>query len=175
MTTLRRISPYLLTLVVLAARTQVEAAGTVTGISATPSPAAAGVEVAIKVEGTGGCRVYVDFGDKQKAALLSLLPGTVKHVYAAPKKYVIKTFTYTSGSEPDALSRCGGFADMELVVNPAGRSKVFAPDKVKASSGAAPGVGAVVNPAPGAGGAESPAAVRLRSSTPTPTPTPKPR
>jgi hypothetical protein len=64
---------------------------------------------------------------------------------------------------------------MELVVNPAGRSKVFAPDKVKVSSGAVSGVSAVGNPAPGAGGAESPAALRARSGATTPTPTPGPK
>lgn len=149
-----------------------QAAGTVTGVTASPSPAVTGAEVAITVAGTGPCRVYVGFGDKQKAALLSLLPGTVRHVYAAPGKYVIKTFTYTSGSEPDTLSRCGGFADMELVVNPAVKSKALAPDKVKVSSGAVSGVGAVANPAPGAGGAESNDRLRARAGgTPTPTPT----
>lgn len=114
-----------------------QAAGTVTGVTASPSPAVAGAEVAITVTGTGPCRVYVSFGDKQKAALLSLLPGTVKHAYAAPGKYVIKTFTYTSGSETDVLSRCGGFADMELVVNPAGRSRVMAPRTRDDKTGAA--------------------------------------
>jgi hypothetical protein len=113
------------------------AAGSVTGVSAVPSPAAAGSEVAITLAGTGPCQVYLDFGDKQKAAHLKLLPGTVKHAYARPGTYVIRTFTYTSGNEPPGLSRCGGFADMELVVNPAGRSKVFAPGGSAAGTGAA--------------------------------------
>ena len=190
MTTFRRISPYVLTLAALAARERLEAAGTVTGVSAAPSPASAGAEVAVTVAGTGPCQVYLDFGDKQKAAHMKLLPGTVKHVYARPGTYVIKTFTYTSGNQPPGLSRCGGFADMELVVNPSGRSKAFAPagkaaggaavpDKaapvsasghVKVLSGPVAGAGGVSNPAPAAAGGDSQSRIR---TTPTPTPGPK--
>lgn len=171
-----------------------EAAGTVTGMSATPSPASAGSEVAITVAGTGPCQVYVDFGDMQKAAHLKLLPGTVKHVYARPGTHVIRTFTYTSGNEPTGLSKCGGFADMELVVNAPGRSKAFAPagraasaasapvklpptptpGGVTALQGAPPGVGKVSNPAPSSGGAAAEPSEAMRTSpgkaTPTPTP-----
>ncbi len=105
-----------------------EAAGTVTGISASPSPATAGSEVAVTVTATGPCQVYVDFGDKTKSAHLLAFPGTVKHAYAAAGKFVLRTFSYTSGNEAPGLSRCGGFADMELVVNPKG-GMVRAPNR----------------------------------------------
>lgn len=176
MTTLRRISPYVLTLAALAARERLEAAGTVTGVSAAPSPASAGAEVAVTVGGTGPCQVYLDFGDKQKPAHLKLLPGTVKHVYARSGTYVIRTFTYTSGNQPPGLSRCGGFADMELVVNPSGRSKAFAPasGQIKVLPGAPSGVDKVGNPSPSGGGAPAEPAGTMRTSggkaTPTPTP-----
>jgi len=176
MATLRRIAPCLMTLVVLAARAKVEAAGTVTGVSAAPSPASAGAEVAVTVAGTGPCQVYLDFGDKQKAAHLKQLPGTVKHVYARPGTYVIKTFTYTSGNQPPGLSRCGGFADMELVVKAAAASRSLVPAsrQIKTVAGAPPGVGKVSNPAPSAGGAEAEpiGTVRASGGTATPTPTP---
>jgi len=175
-------------------------AGSVTGVSAVPSPATAGAGVDVTLSGTGPCQIYLDFGDKAKPAHLKLLPGTVKHVYARPGTYVIRTFTYTAGNEAPGLSRCGGFADMELVVNPAGRSKAIAPGGRAASAasaavklpstsapagitvlrGAPSGVGKVSNPAPSAGGAAAETSGTMRRSagkatrTPTPTPTPTP-
>ncbi len=104
------------------------AAGTVTGISASPSPATAGSEVSVTVTATGPCQVWVDFGDKTKAGQLSSFPGTLKHTYASAGKFVLRTFSYTSGNEPPGLSRCGGFADMELVVNPKPATRILAPN-----------------------------------------------
>lgn len=131
-------------------------AGTLTGITASPAPATAGSEVAVTVTATGPCRTYVDFGDKTKAAQLTL-PGAVKHVYAAAGKYVLKTFSYASGNEPQGLSRCGGFADMELVVNAKVATRALAPGGLK-----------VANPAPSGGGSAAESApARLPSPTPT--------
>jgi hypothetical protein len=133
--------------------------------------------VTITVTSTGPCAVYVDFGDKQKAARLSL-PSTVKHVYAGAGKYVIRTFTYTSGSEAPGLSRCGGFADMELVVNPKPAVRALAPGG-KIAPIAAPPSGSlkVANPAPSGGGAAAEPSEAARTFggkvTPTRTPTPQ--
>lgn len=159
---------------VLAAPALARAAGTLTGVTASPAPAVAGSEVTITVTSTGPCAVYVDFGDKQKAAHLSL-PSPVKHVYAAPGKYVIRTFAYTSGNEAPGLSRCGGFADMELVVKAA--APVIAPNRnFVPPAGASSGVSKVTNPAPSGGGAtaEPSGATRTLGGKVAPTPTATP-
>lgn len=156
-------------LAVLVSSAVAEAAGSLTGVTASPAPATAGAEVAITVTSSGPCQVYVDFGDKQKAAHLSLPAGAVKHVYAAPGKYVIRTFTYTSGNEPVGLSRCGGFADMELVVNAKPVARVVAPNRNLVAPAAAPsGFSKVTNPAPSGGGATA-QSVAERHPSPTPT------
>jgi hypothetical protein len=145
------------------------AAGTVTGITASPSPASVGSEVSVVVTATGPCQVYVDFGDKTKAGHLSQYPGTLKHAYTAAGKYVLRTFAYTSGSEAPGLSRCSGFADMELVVNPKPPTRALAPNRNLHPSASAPsGVSKVTNPAPSGGGA-APESVADRSPSPTPT------
>jgi hypothetical protein len=157
------------------------AAGSVTGISASPSPATAGSKVFVTLTATGPCQVYVDFGDKTKAAHLSQYPATVPHVYAAAGKYVLRTFAYTSGNDAPGLSRCGGFADMELVVNPKPAVKALRPAQ-QLSPAAAPAAGTskVTNPAPASGGSPAEPVSRARRAggatvrTATPTPTPKP-
>ncbi|HEY3348691.1 MAG TPA: hypothetical protein VGM13_02855, partial [Thermoanaerobaculia bacterium] len=106
-------------LAVLAAPAILEAAGTVTGISASPSPAAAGQNVVVVVQGSGDCQATVDFGDGPPGAKLVKLPATFSHVYSAPKEYVLRVYSYRDGSQAPGLSPCGGTADTSLTVKSA--------------------------------------------------------
>lgn len=140
-----RVAPLVLGLAALVPAAA-EATGSITGVSSNPSPAAAGAEVTITLAGSGTCQTYVTFGDNQKSARLTQLPATVKHTYAAPGKYVIRSLSYRSGNEAPGLSPCGGFADMELTVNAKAQSKAHAPKGSAAVTG--PGAPSGVNAGP---------------------------
>lgn len=121
-----RVAPLVLSLAALVPAAA-EATGSITGVSANPSPAAAGAEVTITLAGSGACQTYVTFGDNQKSARLTQLPATVKHTYPSAGKFVIRSLSYRSGNEAPGLSPCGGFADMALTVNAKAQSKALAP------------------------------------------------
>jgi hypothetical protein len=134
----RRLALRAAVFILFASPAVVEAAGTINGVSATPSPATAGHEVTISVTGSGSCQALVIFGDNQKSLVLTQLPApSVKHVYAAPGSYVIRVISRPRmGNEPPGLSPCSGFADMALTVK-ASATRMAAPavPPVKSSSG----------------------------------------
>lgn len=127
----------------------VEGTGTITGVSASPSPATAGHEVTISVTGGGSCQALVVFGDSQKSVVLTLLPApSVKHIYAAPGSYVIRVMARPrEGNEAPGLSPCSGFADMALTVK-ASATRMAAPAVPTVKSGSGPSVGPLVKGLP---------------------------
>lgn len=60
-----------------------------TAIVLPASPAEPRTPVAITLEGTGACRLTLDFGDGNNQELRGSLPATVRHTYALPGRYTI--------------------------------------------------------------------------------------
>jgi hypothetical protein len=94
----------LLVLVPLAA-----AAGTITGLTANPSPATKNSPVTITVQGTGACKaLQLSFGDGTGTALeAESFPKTIQHTYAQ---------TGTFSIQAQGLTKCDGVASVRLTV-----------------------------------------------------------
>lgn len=60
-----------------------------TGLALTPNPATAKTPVNIALQGTGGCRVTLDFGDGNTQDVDRELPATVPHTYSLPGAYTV--------------------------------------------------------------------------------------
>jgi plastocyanin len=69
-----------------------------TSIAVSPSPATPGTPVRISLQGTGTCRMTIDFGDGNTEQLERGLPATVPHTYTQPGGYTVAV-------QPDAA--CG--------------------------------------------------------------------
>jgi hypothetical protein len=111
-----------LLLLLAALPTAAWASGKITKLSAAPSPAVAGREVTVAVDGAGSCTAHITFGDEHGTFQGPLtLPAMLKHTYAKGGKYVVRVApVYREGGESQAnqLSTCAGFDDVLLTVNP---------------------------------------------------------
>lgn len=84
-------------------------AGTITGLTTTPSPAQVGQSVTITVVGTGPCGgLALAFGDGGSTGVTGSLPLTTTHTYASAGQF---TLTATE------VNNCMGFASTNLAVN----------------------------------------------------------
>jgi len=114
--------PTWLLLLLAAVPTAASASGKITKLSAVPSPAVAGREVTVTVDGAGSCTAHITFGDEHGTFQGPLtLPAPLKHTYAKAGKYVVRVApVYRDGAQSQAnqLSACAGFDDILLTVKP---------------------------------------------------------
>jgi PKD domain-containing protein len=92
-----------------------QAAARIGRILVTPTPADAGQQVSIAVEGTGKCAYTIDYGDGNAETRARDLPDRVQHVYRAPGTYNVSAV---------AERPCTGLARANVEVRSTSRATV---------------------------------------------------
>ena len=63
--------------------------GRLTGLTVPGEPVGPGTAAAIRIEGSGACRVSLDFGDGQQLDIDATLPATISHTYPRAGRYTL--------------------------------------------------------------------------------------